>query len=241
MPTAPRYLPGSFCDVATWIDGRLLLVVANGPVVTCYLEGAPIWQQTAPEPLLFCRGAVQGNLMLTVHQGHNTGQAWLVGNGLARSLGGTFGVQPVGIDAHEAYVVFNSAGYNRDGLVSQSFVSGAIGSSQGLSDVQPDGTPWWADRHRTMVMGGVTFTYPNVRRWGWHAVTVGQVDPPGIAVAVESQDVTTGQSRVTVTRVIEGDAFEPHVAVSPTGRVAICARTPKGAAYVVTTIQELSA
>lgn len=225
--TAPIYLPGGFCDVAVWIDGRLLLVVANGATVTCYLEASPIWQQIAQEPLLFCRGAVQGNLMLTVHQGHDSGAAWLVGSGTALAFGPTFGVQPVGIDAHEAFIVRSGIAYDRCGLVSQPYPSGAPSSSQGLSDVQPDGTLWWADLHRSMVIGGVTFTYPNVRG----PVTVGQVDG-GIAAAVGGK----------VTLVVPSDgAYEPHVAVSPNGRVAICARTAQGAAYVATTIQELSA
>lgn len=226
--TAPIYLPGGFCDVAVWIDGRLLLVVANGATVTCYLEASPIWQQTAPEALLFCRGAAQGNLMLTVHQGHDSGKAWLIGSGLIREMGGTFGVQPVGIDGHEAYVVRPDAHpltFDRIGLVSNGYPSPAPGSSQGLSDVQPDGTLWWADLHRTLVIGGTTFTYPNVRG----PVTVGQVDG-GIAAAVGGK----------VTLVIPSDgAYEPHVAVSPNGRVAICARTAQGAAYVATTIDEL--
>jgi hypothetical protein len=231
----PIYRPGHYCDVAVWIDGRLLAVTADGPLVRCFLEGVEIWRQTAPEPLLFCRGAVQGNLMLTVHQGHDSGKAWLVGEGLVRELGPTtFGVQPVGIDPNNAYVVVGSTRYARMGLVSQGYPSGAPGSSQGLSDVQPDGTLWWADVHRTMVIAGTTFTYPNVRG----RVTVGQVDPPGVAVAVASGSL--GGVSYKVTRVIDGDAFEPHVAVSPTGRVAICARTPQGAAYVATTIQELS-
>ena len=227
-----QHLPGSWIDTAVWIDGRLLAVTADGPIVRCFLEGAEIWRQTAPEPLLFLRGAVQGNLMLTVAQGQS-GAAWLVGNGTTQNLGPTFGVQPVGIDAHEAYIVRSGVLYSRVGLVQQPYPSGAPGSSQGLSDVQPDGTLWWADLHRTVVIAGTTFTYPNERERAkpWTRVTVGQVDPPGIAAAVGGK----------VTRVIEGDAYEPHVAVSPNGRVAICARTDKGAAYVTTSIQELSA
>jgi hypothetical protein len=83
-----------------------------------------------------------------------------------------------------------------------------------------------------MAVNGVTFTYPN-QRWSKDAgaVTVGQVDG-GIMAAFAGKN----------TLVIPGDeCYEPHVAVSPNGRVAICARTPKGAAYVATTIQELSA
>ncbi len=249
-----QHLPGSWIDVSTWIDGRLLAVTSDGPIVRCYLEPAlvnpqPIWQQTAPESLLYLRQAVQGNLCLSVSQGHDSGQAWLIGEGLARSLGATFGVQPCGIDAHEVYMVYMAGHYKRLGLVSQPypFPPGVPpDSSQGLSDVQPDGTLWWADLHRTVVIGGVTFTYPN-ERWlnrgtqRGRLVTVGQVDPPGIAAAVEWIDEGSGLPHVKVTRVIEGDAYEPHVAVSPTGRVAICARTDKGAAYVSTSIQELSA
>lgn len=235
-----QYFPGNYCDVSVWIDGRLLLVVADGPLVTCYLEASPIWSQTAPESLLYLRQAVQGNLCLSVSQGHDTGTAWLVGNGLVQPLGATFGVQPVGIDPHEAYIVNSGTAYTRYGLVPQPYASGAPGSSQGLSDVQPDGTLWWADQHRTMVVGGTTFTYPNVRETKAGSVLVGQVDPPGIAAATP-YPMFNGGIGYHVTRVIEGDAFEPHVAVSPTGRVAICARTAQGAAYVATTIQELSA
>lgn len=232
-----QYLPGYYADVMTWIDGRLMVVTSDGPIVRCYLEPAlvnpqPIWEQKAPEPLLWCRGAVQGQLTVTVHQGQS-GEAWLVSN-VVRGLGPTFGVQPVGIDAHEAYVISGPGRYQRLGLMQQAypFPPGVPqDSSQGLSDVQPDGTLWFADVHRSVTIGGTVFTYPN-QRWTEDAgaVTVGQVDPPGIAAAFAGK----------VTRVIEGDAFEPHVTVSPSGRVAICARTPRGAAYVVTTIAELS-
>lgn len=231
-----QYLPGFYIDVSVWIDGRLLAVTSDGPIVRCYLEPAlvnpaPVWQQTAPESLLYLRQAVQGNLCLSVHQGHDSGKAWLVGDGLAQTLGATFGVQPVGINGHEAYVVRSGTNYSRCGLVTQPYASGAPGSSQGLSDVQPDGTLWWADLHRTTQVDGVTFTYPNVRRVLGHEVIVGQVDG-GIAAAVGGK----------VTLVIPSSgAYEPHCAVSPTGRVAICARTAQGAAYVSTTIQELSA
>lgn len=228
-----QYRPGSFCDVAVWLDGRLLHAVAHGASVLCYLDDALIWQITTPEPLLFLRCAVQGEQLLTISQGHDSGIAWLINDRLTRGLGPTFGVQPVGIDAHEAYIVRTNESYDREGLITAHLRSGAPGSSQGLSDVQPDGTLWWADLHRTLFTAGVTLHYPNVRALPvepFTAIGVGQVDPPGIVAVVNNK----------VTRVIEGDAYEPHVAVSPNGRVAICARTPKGAAYVATTIQELS-
>lgn len=224
----PIHRPGGFCDVADWIDGRLLHVTADGPIVRCYLEDSLIWQQTAPEPLLFCRCAVLDVAFFTIHQGQS-GQAWVVGEGYVKPLGITYGVQPVGITPCAAYVIRPGSRYDRVGFVTRSnpFPPDVPpDSGQGFSDVQPDGTLWFADVHRTLVINGVTFTYPNVRG----PVTVGQVDPPGIAAAVGSK----------ITRVIEGYAYEPHVAVSPTGRVAICARTPKGAAYVATSIQELS-
>ncbi len=229
-----QYFPGGFCDVSPWVDGRLLLVVANGARLTCYLEATPIWSQLATEPLLFCRGAVQGNLCLSVHQGHDSGQAWLIGNGLAEAKGPTFGASPVGIDhGNSAYVVSGQNAHRRIGLAPQPpepFPPGVPpDSSQGLSDVLPDGTLWWADLHHTVVINGVTFTKPNVRG----PVTVGQVDG-GIAAAVGGK----------VTLVIPAAYADwPHVAVSPNGRVAICASTdhkPDGAAYVATTIAELS-
>jgi hypothetical protein len=227
-----QYLAGTFCDVAIWIDGRLLAGTADGPLFRCFLEGSQIWQQPTAENLLFCRVAVQGNKFLSVHQGQ-TGAALLVGEGWAVAKGTTFGVQPVGIDAHEAYIVRSATAYDRVGLISQPYPSGAPGSSQGLSDVKPDGTLWWADQHRTLTVGGVLLHYPNVRG----PVTVGQVDPPGIAAVMEWDDIHGHHA--TVTRVLEGNCFEPHVAVSPTGRVAICARTDRGAAYVATTLDEL--
>jgi hypothetical protein len=225
--TDPVYRPGFYSDVSVWIDGRLLNMTVDGALVRCYLEDSLIWQQTGPEPLLFGRCAVQGNQFLTVHKGQQTGHAWLVGNGWYRDLGLSFPPQSVGIDPNNAYVVRSAPSYDRCGLITQPFPSPVPESSQGLSDVQPDGTLWWADQHRTLMVGGTLFHYPNVRG----PVTVGQVDPPGIAAAVGG----------TITRILDGDAYEPHVAVSPTGRVAICARTPRGAAYVTTTIQELSA
>lgn len=224
-----HYRPGSWCDVAVWIDGRLLQATADGALVCCYLEDTLIWQQAAPEPLLYCRCAVVDQAFYTIHQGQS-GTAWVVGEGQVQSYGMTFGVQPVGLNVCAAFIVRPGFTYDRIGFITRNnpFPPDVPPTtSQGWSDVKPDGTLWWADLHRTMVVNGVTFTYPNVRG----PVTVGQVDPPGIAASVGG----------TVTRVIEGDAFEPHVAVSPTGRVAMCARTPKGAAYVATSIQELSA
>jgi len=220
-----QYLSGNFCDVAVWIDGRLLAGTADGPIFRCFLEAGEIWRQAASEPLMYGRVAVQGQKFLSIHQGHNTGQCWLVGEGMVLPKGPTFGTQPVGLDAHEAYIVRSGTVYDRVGLISQQGTSGAPGSSQGLSDVQPDGTLWWADVHRTMTINGTVFHYPNVRG----PVTVGQVDN-GIAAAVGGK---------TTLVIPSAGAFEPHVCVSPNGRVAICARTGQGAAYVATTIAEL--
>lgn len=228
MIPAPIDRPGGYGDVAVWLDGRLLHTAVEGSLVRCWLEDGLIWQQHAPEGLLWCRCAVVDQAFYTIHQGQS-GQAWVVGEGQAKAYGMTLGVQPVGISPCAIYIVRPGFTYDRVGFISRNnpFPAGVPPtSSQGFSDVQPDGTLWFADVHRTLHVAGVTLTYPNVRG----PVTVGQVDPPGIAAVVGSR----------VTRVIEGDAFEPHVAVSPTGRVAICARTPHGAAYVATTIQELS-
>ena len=41
----PVYRPGSWCDVAVWVDGRLLNVTVDGPLVRCFLEGDEIWRQ----------------------------------------------------------------------------------------------------------------------------------------------------------------------------------------------------
>lgn len=224
-----QMFPGSFADVAVWLDGRLLLVGVEGHTVQCYLEGVPLWRQPGPEALLFTRCAVVDQAFYTIHQGQS-GAAWIVGEGQIQGYGVTFGVQPVGISSCAAYVIRPNFTYDRIGFITRNnpFPSNVpTTSSQGLSDVQPDGTLWFADMHRTMQVAGVTLTYPNVRG----PVTVGQVDPAGIAAVVGYK----------VTRVIEGDAFEPHVAVSPTGRVAICARTPQGVAYVTTSLQELRA
>jgi hypothetical protein len=212
--------PGSWTDVFVWIDGRLGQVAVEGALVRCYLEGVLVWEQTAPEALLFCRCAVHQQLVLTVHQGQS-GRGWLVGNGLVHDLGITCDVQPVAIDGRFAYVVRSPESYDRIDLESGETVAfpvGAPGTSQGISDVAEDGSLWWADLHRSLVVAGRTLTYPN-RRGG---VTVGQADPPCIVAAVGD----------VVAPVIDGDAFEPHIAVSG-GRAAICARTARGAAYVV--------
>jgi hypothetical protein len=212
--------PGSWTDVFLWVDGRLGQVAVEGAVVRCYLEGVQVWQQTAPEPLLFCRCDVHQQLVLSVHQGQS-GRGWLIGNGLVHDLDITFGVQPVAIDAVSAYVVRSPYAYDRINLKTGETVllpSGAPGSSQGISDIADDGSLWWADLHRSVVIAGETLTYPNRRG----AVTVGQADPPSIALALNG----------IVSTVISGDAFEPHTAVSG-NRAAVCARTGHGAAYVV--------
>jgi hypothetical protein len=210
--TPVLYRPGYWTDVAVWIDGRLLQMAADGATVRCFLETDLIWEWTGPEPLLFCRGAVQGHVIVTVHQGRDTDQgwclgAWIHGTGFTRPLGPTFGVQPVGIDANNAYVVRSGTVYDRAGLIAQPFPSGAPGSSQGLSDVQPDGTIWWADLHRTVVRYGTLFHYPNERVDVRGSVLVGQIGP--------SDDVGVACGG-KVTTVIPGPCYEPHVAVSPT-------------------------
>lgn len=227
---APVYRPGSYGDVAVWLDGRLLHAVADGSLVRCYLEDQLIWQQPAPEALLWCRCAVVDQAFYTVHQGNPSGLAWVVGEDQTKSYGTTYGVQPVGITACAAYVIRVGATYDRIGFITRSnpFPPGVPpDSGQGLSDVQPDGTLWFADLHRTMVVNGQVFHYPNVRG----PVTVGQVEG-GIAAAVGSRNTLVIPEAVL--------AAEPHVAVAPSGRVAICARTPRGSAYVATTLQELS-
>lgn len=220
---APVYRPGSWCDVAVWIDGRLLQVAVEGARVRCFLEDVEVWEQRAPEPLLFCRAAVHQQLVFSIHQGQS-GACWLVGNGLVQNLGPTFGVQPVAIDSHYAYVVRSAFIYDEIDLETgetHSFASPAPGSSQGISDVNPIDGLWWADLHRSMEIGGATFTYPNTRGW----VTVGQVDPAGISAAINGR----------VSPVLLGDGFEPHLAPSGS-RVAVCARTQHGAAYSVLSI-----
>lgn len=215
------YRPGYFCDVAVWIDGRLIQVTSDGPLVRCYLENDLVWQQTASEPLMFCRAAVHQGLVLSIHQGHDSGRGWLVGQGIVRDLGLTFGVQPVAIDARYAYVVRSGYTYDQIDLQSGevlSLPSPVPGSSQGISDINPVDGLWWADLHRSTVISGETFTYPNVRG----PVTVGQTDPPSISAAVNG----------AVSAVVLGDGYEPHVAVSGS-RAAVCARTPQGAAYAV--------
>lgn len=179
-----------------------------------------MFTSTAPEPLLFCRCALVGLDVYSIHQGHDSGHAWLMVFGAtSKDLGPTFGVQPVAIDAQFAYVVRSAYVYDEIDLrtgESRSLASPVPGSSQGISDVRPDGEIWWADLHRTLTVQGLTLTYPNVRG----DVTLGQADPTQIA----------GVSPAWFTA-FAGDGFEPHLAVNGT-RYALCARTPQGAAYL---------
>lgn len=214
---------GFWGDVFVATDGKLGQVTSDGPkgkTVRCFLEDWLMWTQTVPSPLGFTRCAVHQDVVLSIHGGQDD-HAYLVGSGLVRDLGGCFGAQPVAIDSHYAYVVRNNRLYDRIDLQSgevASFNSPIPGSSQGISDVAEDGTLWWADLHRSVVISGHTFTFPNVRG----PVTVGQIGPAddcGLAMNGE------------VRPVIQTNSYEPHVAVYGT-RAAVCARTPNGAAYV---------
>lgn len=218
------YRPGFFCDVCVLPNGSFAHVYESGLSVVCESALLPLWRTAVPEPLMFCRCAVAAHdgFLYSIHQGHDTGRALLVSGSGVKDLGLTFGVQPVAIDATYAYVVRSNQSYDRirlDNGEVEHLPHGVPGSSQGISDVAPDGTIWWADLWRTLRFGGLTLAYPNTRG----AVVVGQADPPQIA------GLHLSQQRFTA---IEGEAYEPHLAVSG-DRYAICARTPKGAAFVV--------
>lgn len=219
----PVYRPGFFCDVFAMPDGRFGQVTTEGPTVRVFVgtNDWPMYTSNAPEPLMFCRCAIVGLDVYSIHQGHDSGRAWLMVFGATpKDLGPTFGVQPVAIDSTYAYVVRSGVNYDRirlaDGQV-DTLTSPVPGSSQGISDIAPDGTLWWADVHRTLVVEGLTLTYPNVRG----DLAVGQADPPQIAGVFLGKWITP----------FEGDGFEPHLSQAG-GRFAVCARTPKGAAYL---------
>jgi hypothetical protein len=218
----PVYRPGFFCDVFALPDGRLGQVYESGLTVVCEVEGAHLWMTPAPEPLMFCRCAVHNGDVFTIHQGHDSGRALLIGGGFVKDLGPTFGVQPVAIDSRYVYIVRDSNNYERIDLttaVVETLPSGAPGSSQGISDVI-GGALWWADWHRTWTHAGLpTLTYPNQRG----SVVVGQADPPQIAGWIDMQRAFTA---------FDGDGYEPHV-VQSGERYALCARTSRGAAYLV--------
>ncbi len=214
------YRAGYWTDICTLPDGRFAQVTTEGNFVRCYVGGGFAWATNAREPLMFCRCAVQGATVTSIHQGNTTGTAYLVSSSGVQSLGPTFGVQPVAIDDTYAYVVRDSRTYDRirlsDGVV-DSLPHGAPGSSQGISDVRPNGDIWWADAMRHVFYPGLTLTYPNERG----GVFVGQADPPQIA----------GRGVDGFFTAILGESYEPHIAYN--GRTwAIVARTPRGAAYV---------
>ena len=217
-----EYRAGYWTDVCTLEGGMFVQVTTDGPSVRVFYETTfPTDTLVASEPLMFCRCACVDGGVYSIHQGHDSGKAWLCDKfGHWRELGPTFGVQPVALDSRYAYVVRSNQSYDRIDLLSGETVSlphGVPGSSQGISDVK-DGEIWWADAHRTEVHQGVTFTYPNSRA----SVTVGQGDPPQCVGLVGPKLFTA----------FEGDCYEPHLAVNDDGGYAIVARTPRGAAYV---------
>lgn len=229
------FRPGGWCDVFALPDGRLGQVAVNGAEVTCYVEEAIEWVTIAPEGLGFCRCVVEDGLPLpdgvtSLHQGQS-GQAWEVDVADALPHGLTFGVQPIALDPFDAYIVRSGYAYDEINLATGESRSMAIpppvqGTSQGISDAPPGDSLWWADLHRSIVVHGVTLTYPNQRG----GLLVGQCDPPlGIAGSLNGS---------APRMLIPGYGFEPHLAWNGADRYAVCARTPIGAAWLTFTEAE---
>lgn len=211
-------VPGYWTDVCL-IAGQFVQVTTDGPLVRGFINGVEQWRIEAPEPLLFCRCANWQGLPISIHQGNNTGYAYLVTPQTIIAHGPTFGVQPVIVDSTYAYVVRSPNVYDRinlDNGGSEQFPSGAPGSSQGISDLV-DGVLWWADLHRTVERGGITFYYPNQRG----SVVVGQADPAQCA----------GWNGFNLFTAVNQPAYEPHVAYNGAS-YAVVARTGAGAAYL---------
>jgi hypothetical protein len=224
----PIYRPGYWCDVCVRPDGTFVHVTTEGALIRVY-SGSISSASGAPEPLGFCRCAADEHAVYSIHQGRDTGTAWLHTPQGWKSLGLTYGVQPVAIDAVYAYVVRSTRSYDRIRLATgeiESLAHGVPGSSQGISDVEPDGTIRWADTSRTEVIDGRTLTYPNERG----QIIVAQMDPPQIGGVAQLFD-ENGDPYYEWFTAFPGLAFEPHLARSGDRYVA-CARTPEGAAYI---------
>jgi hypothetical protein len=223
-----QYRPGGWCDVSPAADG-FWLTWSEGSLVSCQHfrfdgeAGPDQFQTQAPEPLMFCRAASgDQDRVLSIHQGHDSGTAWLVGQGRVTGLGPTFGVQPVAIDSTYAYVVRSNQSYDRirlDTGAVESLPHGVPGSSQGIRDVV-GGLMLWADNSHVTNWQGMELHEFSMRG----DAIVGQSDPPQIAGAL-----MTGALKFTA---IPGEAYEPHVAVNGLS-YAVCARTPQGAAFAV--------
>lgn len=211
-----------WCDVVTHLQGWAF-VYQQGREIVCELDGVELWRTPMPERVLYLRAAVMiDGGVAAIGQGNDSGLARLIDAAGVRALGPSHGQNCTAIDAHHAYIQRSPTRYSRVDLVAghddeRDIPIGA--TSQGFLDVDSGGDVLWTDRHRTATVEGHTLSLP-MRRNG---VTVGQADPPQIR-AVGPGVAST---------VIDGLAFEPHVAALSDGRYAVCARTPRGATLVI--------
>lgn len=234
----PRLRVGAFYgDVAAVPEG-VAWVTSAGAAVVCEINGVERWRSTCPEPVmeLRCAASPAGEVRAIV-KGNRTGTAYEVRDGVVVQHGLTFGVQAVAIawvgDRFVAYIFRSASLFSlvdlRSGTdLGRTYPAGT--TSQGFLDVV-DAVPIFADLARTRIVQGLTLAFPQTRG----LVTIGQLDddthPAQIAgvVLVGTPLSAEGQAFTA----IEGFGFEPHLAVLSDGRVAVCARTPLGAALVI--------
>jgi len=198
-----------------------------------------LWTVAVPEPLMFIRSAVAPDgTIITVGKGNLSGLAmWVLGAGVA-SLGISHGNNCVAIrhDGTRFLATFieglpwpphiitrNLSNGDTVGDVPLPAVDGQY-SSQGIVDLAEDGTVLLLDEHRSELVSGWTLTKPNRRG----LVVVGQTDPAAIRVGI-----TQAQFSHRVVTALAGLGDDPHVAVLPNGRIAVCAYTPIGASLAL--------
>lgn len=235
MPIERTLYAGSWPDVGILADGRIVLTHLarrmETPALTCVIGGAQAWRVSLSEGGLYQRMALSATGRVVCAWQGVSGQLWVSLDGQpAKARGNAFGQNGVGC-------YWNGFGDNPRVVVQRSAtqfetIDGANGvlldawtvpaTSQGVRDVLPDGAVILGDAAIRTTRYGWVFSNPTTRDiW-----TAGQTDPKAIRLArSDSPYVTTA---------IQGDAFEPHVAVWG-ATVAVCARTLEGVTLAVLT------
>jgi hypothetical protein len=205
------YFPGSWCDVVATGSAFVFLRSVSG--------GVAIDDLFIPGPALgYLRGGVSPTGEAAAIGGGQDDHAYLVTPEGYKDLGVCFGQNPVGLFWRDGWVpvVQRSAAMYTVGDTEFLFPEP---TSQGFRDIWPDGAIVFGDRAHVATIAGVTLHKPMTR----HLLTVGQIDGTD-----QIDGVLDGQH----VRIIPGPAYEPHVAHLH-GQYAVCARTPHGAALVL--------
>ncbi len=186
---------------------------------------------TLPEGGLFVRAVSGLSTAFAVVKGQDTGDCYVANRSgtVTASQGPTYGNYCVALMILGAQVLvvwvsstttyssrlFNAALVPAGAATVHAIPAQFVGTSQGFLDLNADGTPIWTDSRRTTTVKGLPLVYPVTRAGYWIGQGGGTLSAQICGVAPNGRYFTLYQ----------GNAYEPHLALSASGTLYWASRT----------------